>query len=244
MLRRKVATLISISPVLEMFPIIHGEGISILDKFFEQSSVDLGSSSDVAELEKGPASAANINCQPALLEPTVVPSIPGTSTAPQHPSSTSALNANFPESSDALNADLTIADAATPRSCSIGESDSASLSTSLTRYTPSEGDSVNGELPTCIKRSILDCPAPWLEHVLTALDRDDTSRRLDCSVPGVLNDILAKGDLTICVKIMTSIAENYVKCNRCISRPTFDETQEDIIKMSDAEVDCISEDQH
>jgi hypothetical protein len=206
---------------------IHGEGFSILDEFFEQSSVDLGSSSDVVGLTTGPVSAVNINCQPTLLESTVIPSIPCASTAPQHPPSTAALNAIFSESSVVLNADLTAANTATPRSgCSTEEFDSASLSTSLTRYTLAEGDGVDGELPTFIKRSTLDCPAPWLEHVLTALDMADTSRRPDSSVPGVLDDILVKGDLALCLKIMTSIAENYVKCSRCISRPTFDETQE------------------
>ena len=46
-----------------------------------------------------------------------------------------------------------------------------------------------------------------LHQVLTALETEDTSRRLNL-VPGVLDDILAKGDFTLCVGIMTSIAEN------------------------------------
>lgn len=81
----------SMSPVVDMFPMIHSEGFSILDEFFKQPSVDLGSSSDVVGLTKGPVSAVNINCQPALLESTVIPSIPCASTAPQHPPSTAGV---------------------------------------------------------------------------------------------------------------------------------------------------------
>ena len=45
-----------------------------------------------------------------------------------------------------------------------------------------------------------------------ALDEvEDTSRRPNFSVPSVLDDILSKGDFTLCVKIMTSIVENWVK---------------------------------
>jgi hypothetical protein len=58
-----------------------------------------------------------------------------------------------------------------------------------------------------VKRLILNGPVPWLEHVLTALETDDTSCKPN-PVLGVLDDILTKGDFTIYVKIMTSIAEN------------------------------------
>jgi hypothetical protein len=206
-----------------MFPVVYGEGFSILDDFFEQSFVDTGPSSAAGGLEKGP--------ETELLGFTAVSSIPGATSAFQPPS-TAALDAVPLESPDILNADFKLADVATLRTdCSTEESDSTSLSTGLTSCTPPEGGSVNGELHTRaqqavrIKRSVLDWRAPSLEHVLVALDINDTSRQADSSIPGVLDDIVAKGDLTLCVKIMTSIVENYVKCNRCISRPTFDQSQ-------------------
>lgn len=48
------------------------------------------------------------------------------------------------------------------------------------------------------------------------------------AVPVILEDILTKSDFThtLCARIMTSIAENLVKCNRYIAKPAFDATQE------------------
>ena len=54
---------------------------------------------------------------------------------------------------------------------------------------------------------------------------DETNRRPNSSVPGVLDDILITSDFTLCVKIMTTIAENLVKCSRCIAKPALDAAQ-------------------
>ena len=54
----------------------------------------------------------------------------------------------------------------------------------------------------------------------------DDSRIPGSSVPGVLESILAKGDHTKFAKIMTSVAENWAKCNRLIAKPALDVAQE------------------
>ena len=53
----------------------------------------------------------------------------------------------------------------------------------------------------------------------------ETSYRPNSLVLGVLDDILITSDFTLCVKIMTTIAENLVKCSRCIAKPAFDAAQ-------------------
>jgi hypothetical protein len=88
----------------------------------------------------------------------------------------------------------------------------------------SSGQTTYQHLPHIFKSKEMKQQTPWLEHVWTALETYDTSRRPDL-VPGVLDDILTKGDFTLCVKIMTSITENRVKYNCCIAKPAFDTAQ-------------------
>jgi hypothetical protein len=209
-----------------MSPTTHRAGYDILNDFFGQPAIGLEAVSDVERPGKWPAFTTESTHRDEVLENTVVSNTPEALDAARHTPST-GINAASSEASDILDPDLAIASAATSESGSSGSSEPGSLSTDQTSYTPSEthvcSDLPSGAQHTAayVKRSILDDPAPWLEHVLTALETGDTSRRLN-SVPGVLDDILTKGDFTLCVRIMTSIAENWVKCNRCIAKPAFD----------------------
>ena len=77
------------------------------------------------------------------------------------------------------------------------------------------------------RRLVLDDAAQLLEHVLVALGSVyDDSRIPGSSVPGVLESILAKGDHTKFAKIMTSVTENWARCNRLIAKPALDVAQE------------------
>jgi hypothetical protein len=64
-----------------------------------------------------------------------------------------------------------------------------------------------------------------LEHI------DDTSRTPDLSVPGVLDDLLIITDHSNFVNIMTSVIENWAKCNRLIARPALEAAQERLGKV-------------
>jgi hypothetical protein len=86
------------------------------------------------------------------------------------------------------------------------------------------------DVVTCtpfVRRLVLDDIAQLLEHVLVALENiDDNSRGPSSFVLGVLDDILTKSDHTLFVKIITSVTENWAKCNRLITKPALDVTQE------------------
>jgi len=71
-----------------------------------------------------------------------------------------------------------------------------------------------------------------LEDVLVALEHvDDNSRTPDLSVPGVLDDILTITDHPNFVNIMTSVTENWARCNRLIARPALEAAQERLGKV-------------
>ncbi|KAM3064611.1 hypothetical protein ACMFMF_011901, partial [Clarireedia jacksonii] len=221
--------IMSLSPDGDMFPITHGDGLNILDKYFGQSAIGLGPAKDTEGLEKWPICTAESIYHDKALEPPVVWSnTPVALTAPRHPPTASS------ETSDIIDLNLTITSAAmSESSCSTGSSESGSMSSSLTSYPSSETHHVNSDLAIAdrqipsVKRPILDESAQWLEHVLIELKKvDDVSRKPNSSVPGVLDDISIQGNFALCVKIMTSITENLVKCSRRIVRPVFDPTQE------------------
>jgi hypothetical protein len=180
------------------------EGFYILEEYFEESAVDSGPVNDTEGWERCLTSTVECIYQDRLLEPT--------------------------GDLDILDLNPTVVSAAVSESgSSIVPSEPRSLSTVPTSYPPSETHDINSELPSvvrhapCFKRSTLDESAQWLEHVLMALEAvDETNRRPNSSVPGVLDDILITSDFTLCVKIMTTIAENLVKCSRCIAKPAFD----------------------
>lgn len=184
-------------------PTTHGAGYHILDTFFDQSVISSGVSgpvSDIGEPGEWPTSGPESTHREEALEQTIRFFTP------------EALDMVSSKASDIFDPDLTIASAAMSESGSNRSSEPESLSTDPTRYTPSE-TYIHSDIPSevqytaYVERSVLDDPAPWLEHVLTTLETGDTSHRPN-QVPGVLNDILGKGDFTVYTKIMTSITKN------------------------------------
>lgn len=207
----------------DMSPTTHRAGYEILNEFFGQPAIGLEAVSDTEEHGKWPESTHRDE-DPEHTGPSNTPKALDVS---QHAPST-GINAVSSEDSDILEPDLFVASATTSESSSRGSSEPGSLSTGST--SASSETRIHDEFPsgvysTYVKRSFLDDPAPWLEHVLTTLETDDTSRRPN-PVLGVLDEVLTNGNFTLCVRIMTSIAENWVKCNRCIVKPTFDAVQE------------------
>jgi len=82
------------------------------------------------------------------------------------------------------------------------------------------------------KRAVLDDGPQLLEHVLVALDRAYDDRRAPTSCfPGVLDEAHTTSDHAIFVKIMTSITENWAKCNRLIARPALEVAQERLAEV-------------
>ena len=210
----------------------HGDGLNILDEYFEQSRIRSGLASDEEGLDKWLMSAAESIYQGDAPEIAGWFSTEGVLAAPQH-SPVAGMNTICPGTPDILEPDQSASAAMSESSSSIGFSDPGSLSTNQTSYPASEThqiekDSASGALHApYVKRPVLDESAQWLEYVLMAVQVvDDTTRRPNSSVPGILDDMLTEGDFTLCVKIMTGIAENLVKCSRRIARPAVDIAQE------------------
>jgi hypothetical protein len=224
--------IVSLSPRGDMFPMTHRDELNILDKYFEQSPIGSGPANDVEGLDKWLMCAAESIHQDDAVDPTAWSNTPGVLAAAQHPP-VAGKNAVSSGASDIPDPDQLASAAMSESSSSVSSSGPGSLSTNLTSYPPSEThridqDSISGVLHTpYAKRPIIDESAQWLVHVLTALQAvDDTTRRPNSSVPGILNDILTEGDFTLCVKILTGIAENLVKCSCRIAKPTINLTQE------------------
>ncbi|PQE14720.1 Vacuolar sorting-associated 3 protein [Rutstroemia sp. NJR-2017a BBW] len=227
-IQNKGGEIASLPPDGDMFPITHSDGLNILDKYFGQSAIGLGPANDVEGLEKWPICTAESIYQDKALGPAVWSNPPAALAASQHPPTASS------ETTDIIDLNLTISSTAVSESSSsTGSSESGSISTSPTSYPSYETHHVNcasviaDRRTHSVKRPILDESAQWLEHVLIELEAiDNISRKPNSSVPGVLDDISIQGNFAICVKIMTSITENLVKCNRRIVKPIFEITQE------------------
>jgi hypothetical protein len=158
----------------------------------------------------------------------------GALTTPQRPPS-SRVNAVPSEGSDILDFEPSLVGLEkSPSICETESPETGSTSTHPTSYPPSETCDTNSDLPNAVhrapfvNRSILDGSAQLLHHVLVALNEtDDTGRRPNSSVPGVWDGILkTDGTCTLFVKIMTSITENLVKCNRRIAKSAWNVAQE------------------
>ena len=118
-----------------MFLVIHGNGLMILDKYFKESTISLGSMGNVGELSKSPTFIAE------SIEPTR-PNTPRASTKPRYPLNTK-INSSSLEALD-INPDLAVV------STKVSESRSRtglprSLSTNLISYLPSETHYINSD---------------------------------------------------------------------------------------------------
>lgn len=166
--------IVSLSPNGDMFPMTHGDGLNILDEYFEQSPIVSGPANDVEGLDKGLTCAAESVHQDNAVDPTAWSNTPGVLAAPQHPP-VAGKNTVSSGASDIPNPNHTVSAAVFESSSGVSSSDPGSLSTNLMSYAPSETHhideaSTSGVLHTlCAKRPIIDESAQWLDHILTAL---------------------------------------------------------------------------
>jgi hypothetical protein len=192
--------------------ITHADGITILDEYFPKSAIDS-----------------------SPYTPVVWPHAPEALTAPP----SAGPNAVSTEVAGSLDPDQAMGGLEMSKSTlSTGSLESLSSCTDLTSHLSFEADIVDIDLPDAVKQSpfarrpILDDSVQWLEDVLVALEHvDDTSRTPDSSVPGVLDDLLATTDHPNFVNIMTSVTENWAKCNRLIAKPALEVAQESLRKV-------------
>ena len=193
--------------------ITHADGITILDEYFPKSAIDS-----------------------SPLTPVVWPHAPEPLTAP--PSAGS--NAVSTEVAGNLDPDQAIGGFEMSKSTSsTGSLESLSSCTDLTSHLSSDTDIVDNALPDAVKqrpfarRSILDDSVQWLEDVVVALEHvDDNSRTPDSSVPGVLDDVLKTTiNRPNFVNIMSSVTEDWAKCNRLIAKPALEVAQESLGKV-------------
>ncbi|EPE24788.1 hypothetical protein GLAREA_08641 [Glarea lozoyensis ATCC 20868] len=220
------------SPQADRFPVNHSDGIAILEEYFEQPIDHLGPANDAECLEGVPTCTAK-PVREVKAAPTTCSMTPEALITPHSPLSTN-INTIISEDSNTLDANPAIVSAAVSEfGSSVGSSEPRTLSTNPTSYPPSETNHNRRDILTgfrttpYIRRPILDHSAQWLEHVFMApSEAEDTSRIPNSSVPGVLNDVLTNSDFKLSEEIISSMAENLVKCNRSIAKPAFDAAQE------------------
>lgn len=146
----------------DMFPVTHGDGLTILDEHFEESAIGSGSVDNPGELDKWPTFMAESLHQDEDLEPTAMPTTPRASTEPRHPPN-AEINSS---SSEALDVDPDPAVV----SAEISESGSRTGSSGTSGTHHINSDFAGGvQQAAYVKRIILDESVQWLEHVLIAL---------------------------------------------------------------------------
>ncbi|KFY85061.1 hypothetical protein V500_08742 [Pseudogymnoascus sp. VKM F-4518 (FW-2643)] len=214
--------IISVLPEDGILPMTHGDGLAILDEYFEQPATGAGPVNDADSLGNRSMILSESSNQDGTLEATASF---GTSRSEQQLQTVgkSAVSETFAKP----NPDLAAASAATSESGSgMGSSEVGSLFTDPTSTASSEArinnDLLTSEIqhPPFLKRAALDESAQWLEGVLIALEEvDDTSRKLNNSVSGYSDHVFTESEFAQCVKVMTGIAENVVKYTRCMAKP-------------------------
>ncbi|OBT44249.1 hypothetical protein VE00_05409 [Pseudogymnoascus sp. WSF 3629] len=204
-------------PGSDLSVITHADGLDILDEYFEKSATVLGPSSEVLTPEP-----------PTPLTRVALPGSPGLETTPS-----AGLDAELPKESeipyperaiDSVEARSSISHSGSPGSVScINPTRCPSYETTATDI-----DSLDMAIhPPFKKLSVLDHGPQLLDHVLVALDSTYDDRRAPTScVPGVLDEIHTKSDHAVFVRIMTSITENWARCNRLIARLAIEVAQE------------------
>ncbi|KAN0117099.1 hypothetical protein V8E51_003076 [Hyaloscypha variabilis] len=204
--------------------ITHADGMAILDEYFPISAIDSRPLNGAVAPGELSTSIADTACRNFPL----VPSIP--SLAPENLNTTpdliSSKSHRIPDPHQATGGvEMSAPNTGSPESVSsCGDSSSCPSS---------ETDGTNiGSLdivthPPFARRLVLDETAQLLEHVLVALESAYDDSCIPCSsVPGILESILTKGNHTNFVKIMTSVIENWAKCNRLIAKAALAITQE------------------
>lgn len=209
--------------------ISHTDGMAILDEYFPKSATD-SRPLNSAVLDEVPTSVADAVCRDSPLVPLIQSHALEALTAPLSAGS----NAVSSKALGILDPKQAMGGFEVFTSASNTESpESVSSSTDLTSSPSSMTDDTDIDLLNVVthtpfaRRLALDDAVQLLEHVQVALkDVYDDSRIPDSSIAGVLDDILWTCDHTIFVKIMTSVTENWAKCNRLIAKPALEIAQE------------------
>jgi hypothetical protein len=199
------------------------DGLAILDEHFPKSATGLGPLSGVLgpEPPMPPARVALSGSPGVWTTPSAGPEVE----LPKEP------EIPYPEpSTDSVGACGSISHSASSESVSstINPTRCPSYETNATDI-----DSMDVAIyPPFAKRAVLDDGPQLLEHVLMALDSAYDDRRAPTScVPGVLDEVHTISDHASFVKIMTSITENWAKCNRVIARPALEVAQDRLAEI-------------
>jgi hypothetical protein len=129
----------------------------------------------------------------------------------------------------------------------IGSPDLISSCIDLSSNPSSKTNNTDLDLPDVVthtsfaRRLVLDDAVQLLEHILIALENIyNDNRGPNSAVPGVLDNVLTTSNYTIFVKIMTSITENWAKCNRLIAKPVLEVVQERLQEVEQNSLNCIN----
>ena len=223
------SAIVAVLPEADILPMTHVDGLAILDEYFEQPVVSAGPADDSSLANHSAISGASSNRGTA-----------NEVTADLNASTSGPLlqaveKAAVPETfNESTTPELTAASAAMSEfGLKNGPSLAGSMFTHPTSTTSSAAHTNNNLLAsdlkhsTLIKRAVLDESAQWLEAVSMALETVvDVSRKPRNSVLEHMDLVLTEMEFEQCVKIMTAIAENVVKCTRCLAKPELDVGQE------------------
>jgi hypothetical protein len=213
-------------PGRDLSAITHADGLAILDEYFPKSATGLGPLSGVLIPEPPtPPTRFALSGSPGVW---TAPSAGPDLGVPKEPET------SYPEQAiDSVEVCSSISHSGSP--------ESVSSCINPTRCPPNETNATDiDSLGVVIhspftKRAILDEGLQLLENILAALDGAYDDRRAPTScVPGVLDEVHTTSDPEVFVKIMTSIIENWAKCNGFIARPALEVALE---KLAEAEQD-------
>jgi hypothetical protein len=207
----------------DLSAITHADGLAILDEYFPKSATGLGPSGRILipELPTPPASVALPGSPGVVQTPSAGPDVEVLK-KPETPYPERAVdNVEACGSSSYSESPRSVSSCVNPTRCPSYETNATDI------------DSLDmAAHPPFTKRVVLDDGPHLLEHVLVALDSayDDRCAPTSC-VPGVLDKVYTTSDQEIFVKIMTSITENWAKCNRLIARPALEVAQERLAEI-------------
>ena len=217
--------IIAVLPEGDILPMTHVDGLAILDEYFEQPVIGAGPADGTASLVNYPMNSGESSGQGRALEVT-----PDFNATRSEPHLQTVEKDAIPDSFDEPTPDLAAASAVMSESGSTkGPFEVASLVTNPTSNAFSEAYINNNLLgsdlqhPTVLKRAVLDESAKWIEDILMALEKvENTSRKPNNSVLERVDLVFTESEVGQYVKIMIEIAENVVKCTRCMAKPELD----------------------
>jgi hypothetical protein len=219
----------TVLPEGDVLPMTHVDGLAILDEYFEQPVIGAGSADDTDVLANYPTNSGESCNQGRAFEVTV-----DFNASSSEPLLQAVEKDAAPDTFDEPTPDLAAASATISESGSEkGPFEVGSLLTDPTRTASCEAHINNNQLAsdlphlTLLKRAVLDESAKWIEDILMALEKvEDTGRKPNNSVLEYMDLVFTESEFGQCARIMTEIAENVVKCTRCIAKPDLDAGQE------------------